>query len=173
MDLETILLWSALVPGVAAGLLPLFGGRRIADFGIGATAAILIAWLAIHDWNWPAFPPPESSAALPLAILAAGVVTLFPQHWLRRPLGVLPALLIAYYVMSTQRTTQGAWIGAAIILVWTLAAEALAHKREGWEVPTAWLLAFAIAACHSTQTTPMHRQFSRKSSMFCTPWTTI
>ncbi|MHC4953414.1 MAG: hypothetical protein ACYTGZ_05950 [Planctomycetota bacterium] len=145
MDLEAILLWSALAPGVAAGLLLLFGGRRFADFGIGATAAVLIAWLAIHDWKWPAFPPPESSAALPLPILAAGLVTLFPNRWLRRGLGLLPALLVAYYVMSTQKTTAGAWTGAAIVLAWSLGAEALATKREGWEIPAAWLLAFAIA----------------------------
>jgi hypothetical protein len=53
--MEETLLYSALLPGVAAGVLLLVGGRRHADVGIGATAAILIAWLAVHDWEWPAF----------------------------------------------------------------------------------------------------------------------
>ena len=57
----------------------------------------------------------------------------------------MPALLVAYYVMSTQKTTEGAWTGALFILAWSLFAEALATRRVGWEVPTAWLLAFALA----------------------------
>jgi len=150
MDIEQIILYSALVPGVAAGVLLLVGGRRHADFGIGAAAAVLISWLAVNDWEWPAFPPPESASALPLAVLVAGLVTLFPavglgRRWIRRGLGLVPALLVAYYVMSTQKSVSGAWTGALMIMTWTLLAEALATKREGWEVPTAWLLAFAIA----------------------------
>jgi len=150
VDLQQILIYSALVPGVAAGLLLLVGGRRHADFGIGAAAAVLIAWLAVNDWRWPAFPPPESASALPLAVLVAGLVTLFPavglgRLWIRRALGLIPALLVAYYVMSTQKTISGAWTGALVILSWTLLAESLASVRAGWEVPTAWLLAFALA----------------------------
>ena len=150
MDLQQILLYSAILPGVAAGLLLLVGGRRHADFGIGATAAILIPWLAVNNWTWPAFPPPESASALPLAVLVAGLVTLFPapaigRRWIRRALGLIPALLVAYYVMSTQKTVSGAWTGGLLILAWVLSAEALTTVRSGWEVPASWLLAFALA----------------------------
>jgi len=150
MSVLQIVLYSAIVPGVAAGLLLLAGGRRHADFGIGATAAVLISWLGVNDWNWPAFPPPESAAALPLAVLVAGLVTLFPavglgRRWIRRGLGLIPALIIAYYVMSTQKSASGAWSGAMILISWVLLAESLASVRAGWEVPVAWMLAFALA----------------------------
>ncbi len=149
--MEDILLYSVLLPGLAAGVLLLVGGRRHADVGSGAAAAILIAWLAVHGWEWPAFPPPESSASLPLAVLAAGLVTLLPapdlvRRWLRRVAGFVPALLIAYYVMSTQKTTGGAWTGAIVIFAGCLLAETLATRRPGSEVPTAWMLSFAITA---------------------------
>ena len=83
-------------------------------------------------------------------MLVAGLVTLFPaagpgRLWIRRALGVIPALLIAYYVMSTQKSAAGAWTGAAAVLVWFLLAESLANVRAGWEVPAAWLVAFALA----------------------------
>ena len=149
--MEDVLLYSALIPGVAAGLLLLVGGRRYADVGMGATAAVLVAWLAIHDWEWPAFPPSQSAASLPLAVLAAGLVTLLPapdafRRWLRRAAGIVPALLIAYYVMSTQKSVGAAWTGALIIMAWVLFAEALAIRRPGSEVPAAWMIAFALTA---------------------------
>jgi len=149
--MEDILLYSALLPGVAAGVLLLVGGRRYADVGVGAAAAGRGAWLAGHDWRWPAFPPPESSAALPLAVLAAGLVSLLPapdafRVWLRRAAGLIPALLIGYYVMSTQKSVGAAWVGALIVLAWTFAAETLATRRPGSEVPAAWMIAFALSA---------------------------
>ena len=71
-----LLLNNGIFPALAAGALLLAGGRRYADFGIGAAAAFLVVWLADNAWSWPGWPPADSKAAMPFGVLFAAIVTL-------------------------------------------------------------------------------------------------
>jgi hypothetical protein len=146
-----LLLNNGIFPALAAGALLLAGGRRYADFGIGAAAAFLVVWLADNAWSWPGWPPADSKAAMPFGVLFAGLITLLPapdlaRLWVRRGLGVGVAFVAAYYVMSTQKSASAAATGALWITCWWFLADSLARLRPGGAVPLAWLVGFALAA---------------------------
>jgi len=142
--LEAVL-FTALLPAVAAGLLLLLGGHRRWAAALGVTAAFLIAWLFEMGWTWPGFPPPDSKAALGLPVAVAGAVALLPgRYGIRRALGLVPAFLVAYYVMSTRKSAGVAAAGAVAIVLWAWAAEALAKRRPGSAVPFAWMAGFGL-----------------------------
>ena len=141
-----LVLYTAVLPAAVAGVLLLVGGRRHADFALGATAAFLIAYLFDNGWRWPAYPPVDSKSSVALPVLLAAVVGAFPQRWLRRGLSLAPAFLIAYFVMSTKKSVGVAWLGAGIIVAWTWAAEALATRRPGSVIPFTWMVALTLAA---------------------------
>jgi len=144
--LEPIVLYTAILPAVAAAVLLLLGGGRDWASALGATIAFLTAWLFEMGWMWPGTPPPDSKASLGLPVAIAGAVSLLPNRFrIRRVLGLVPAFLAAYWVMSTKKSAGAAAGGAVAIVLWAWAAETLARKRPGPAIPLAWMCAFGLA----------------------------